>query len=80
MIPERFAPVLEELQPLTDRFRAAGKRLYLVGGTVRDLLINHVSADGEQDFDVTTDAVPAEIKACLQGWADAIWTLSLIHI
>jgi len=74
MIPERFAPVLEELQPLTDRFRAAGKRLFLVGGTVRDLLINRVSADGEQDFDVTTDAVPAEIKACLQGWADAIWT------
>jgi len=74
MIPERFAPVLEELQPLTDRFRAAGKRLFLVGGTVRDLLINRINAEGEQDFDVTTDAVPAEIKACLHGWADAIWT------
>lgn len=74
MIPERFAPVLEELLPLTDRFRAAGKRLFLVGGTVRDLLINKVSTDGEQDFDVTTDAVPVEIKACLHGWADAIWT------
>jgi poly(A) polymerase len=74
MIPERFAPVLEELQPLTDRFRAAGKRLFLVGGTVRDLLISRINAEGEQDFDVTTDAVPAEIKACLHGWADAIWT------
>ena len=74
MIPERFAPVLDELQPLTDRFSAAGKRLYLVGGTVRDLLINKVNADGEQDFDATTDARPAEIKACLLGWADAIWT------
>ena len=74
MIPERFAPVLDELQPLTDRFSAAGKRLYLVGGTVRDLLINMVNADGEQDFDATTDARPAEIKACLLGWADAIWT------
>ena len=74
MIPERFAPVLDELQPLTERFRAAGKRLFLVGGTVRDLLISRVNADGEQDFDATTDALPAEIKACLHGWADAIWT------
>jgi poly(A) polymerase len=48
--------------------------LFLVGGTVRDLLINRINAEGEQDFDVTTDAVPAEIKACLHGWADAIWT------
>jgi len=74
MIPERFAPVLTELEPLTNRFRAAGKRLFLVGGTVRDLLIDRVDNGAEQDFDATTDAVPAEIKACLQGWADAIWT------
>ena len=74
MIPERFAPVLAELQPLTDRFRTAGRRLYLVGGTVRDLLNNRVVAGEDQDFDATTDALPAEIKACLHGWADAIWT------
>ncbi|MCU1399218.1 MAG: putative tRNA nucleotidyltransferase [Acidimicrobiales bacterium] len=73
MVPERFAPALAELQPLTDRFRDSGKRLYLVGGTVRDLLINKAT-DAEQDFDITTDALPAEIKACLHGWADAIWT------
>lgn len=72
MIPDRFAPVLAELQPLTDRFCAAGKRIYLVGGTVRDLLVNRVGDD--RDYDITTDALPAEIKACLQGWADAIWT------
>jgi poly(A) polymerase len=72
MIPERFAPVIEELAPLTDRFRAAGKRLYLVGGTVRDLLINKTG--DERDFDATTDARPAEIKAALAGWADAVWT------
>ena len=73
MVPERFAPVLAELQPLTDRFRAAGKRLFLVGGTVRDLLISNRVAD-TSDFDATTDARPAEIKRCLEGWADAIWT------
>ncbi|HEY4332153.1 MAG TPA: CCA tRNA nucleotidyltransferase [Ilumatobacteraceae bacterium] len=72
MIPDRFAPVLDELDPLTQRFRAAGKRLYLVGGTVRDLIINR--PDDQRDYDATTNARPGEIKACLDGWADAIWT------
>ena len=72
MIPERFQPVLDELAPLTQRFRAAGHRLYLVGGTVRDLLLADDRTD--YDFDATTDARPAQIKACLAGWADAIWT------
>jgi len=72
VIPERFAPVLRELAPLTERFRANGHRLYLVGGTVRDLLV----AGGRTDFDLdlTTDARPDQIKACLAGWADAMWT------
>ncbi|BAN04585.1 putative tRNA nucleotidyltransferase [Ilumatobacter coccineus YM16-304] len=72
VIPERFEPVLRELAPLAERFRAAGHRLYLVGGTVRDLLL----ADGKTDFDLdlTTDARPPQIKACLEGWADAVWT------
>ena len=39
MVPDRFAPLLAELSPLADRFRGAGRRLYLVGGTVRDLLV-----------------------------------------
>ena len=72
MIPDRFRPVLDELSPLTERFSAAGHRLYLVGGTVRHLLI---ADDGEHhDFDATTTALPAQIKACLDGWADNIWT------
>ncbi|MEA3185106.1 MAG: poly(A) polymerase [Ilumatobacteraceae bacterium] len=72
MIPARFRPVLDELSPLTERFASAGHRLYLVGGTVRDLLIGDDRDDF--DFDATTSARPAEIKACLEGWADAIWT------
>ncbi|MCU1504962.1 MAG: tRNA adenylyltransferase [Ilumatobacteraceae bacterium] len=74
MIPDRFQPVLAEMAPLTERFLAAGHRLYLVGGTVRDLLLGDVDAAGEIDFDATTDARPEEIKACLAGWANAIWT------
>ena len=72
MIPERFAPVLAELEQVTARFRTAGKRLYLVGGTVRDLLSGIVL--DVNDFDFTTDARPPEIKRLLEGWADAIWT------
>ena len=72
MIPDRFRPVLDELSPLTERFSSAGHRLYLVGGTVRDLLIADDRED--YDFDATTTALPAQIKACLDGWADAIWT------
>ncbi len=87
MIPQRFRPVFDELAPLTERFRAAEKRLYLVGGTVRDLLADSTrpsdsmahplaesTADAQRDFDATTDALPQDIKACLSGWADAIWT------
>ena len=76
MVPERFAPILAELAPLTERFAAAGKRLYLVGGTVRDLLIGRGDATDVDafDFDATTDARPEETKKIVSGWADAVWT------
>jgi len=77
MIPPRFAPILAEMEPLASRFRAAGHRLYLVGGTVRDLLM----ATGEgpldpsaMDFDATTTARPDEIKKIVADIADALWT------
>jgi poly(A) polymerase len=72
MIPDRFTPVLAELGPLAERFERAGHRLYLVGGTVRDLLLDVGRSDF--DLDLTTDARPPDIKRCLQGWADSIWT------
>ena len=71
MVPERFAPVLAELQPLAERFAAAGHRLYVVGGTVRDLLLGREITG---DYDCTTDALPAVTKRILSGWADAVWT------
>ncbi len=72
MLPARFDPVLRELAPIAERFRARGHRLYLVGGSVRDLLIRDDLHDF--DLDLTTDARPDEIKKCLHGWADALWT------
>jgi len=72
VIPDRFAPVLEELSEVGGLFRDAGHRLYLVGGTVRDLLSGQSVSN--LDFDATTDARPERIKRILSGWADALWT------
>lgn len=72
MIPPRFEPVLAELRPLGAMFSSASFRLYLVGGMVRDLLLDR--ATDQLDFDLTTDATPPQIKSLLSGWADAVWT------
>jgi poly(A) polymerase len=53
-------------------FSSASFRLYLVGGMVRDLLLDR--ATDQLDFDLTTDATPPQIKELLSGWADAVWT------
>jgi poly(A) polymerase len=73
VIPERFTPVLEDVGPLADAFAAAGHRLYLVGGVVRDLLLGE---NRPIDYDFTTDAPPDEIEAVLAGFdgVDAVWT------
>jgi poly(A) polymerase len=75
MIPARFAPVLQEMEPLASRFRQAGHRLYLVGGTVRDLLLGDEARPLDQmDFDATTTASPQETKKLVADLADAVWT------
>ncbi|MEY4009323.1 MAG: hypothetical protein RJA51_1552 [Actinomycetota bacterium] len=75
MIPARFAPVLQEMEPLASLFRQAGHRLYLVGGTVRDLLLGDEAKPLDQmDFDATTTATPDETKKLVAGIADAVWT------
>jgi poly(A) polymerase len=61
-----ITPVVAELAA---RFAAGGKRLYLVGGSVRDAVLGRPT----NDFDFTTDARPAEIQGILSGWSDAQW-------
>jgi poly(A) polymerase len=56
-------------QELADLFGAAGHRLYLVGGTVRDALLGRP----ETDLDFTTDARPDAVLALVDGWASAVW-------
>jgi poly(A) polymerase len=52
---------------LGERFRVAGFELYLVGGVVRDAILDRA---GVGDFDFATDAPPHETTKILRGWAD----------
>ncbi|HVM65719.1 MAG TPA: CCA tRNA nucleotidyltransferase [Acidimicrobiales bacterium] len=71
MIPERLQPLVAETAELAARFTSAGHRIYLVGGVVRDLIVNRLG-DGA-DLDFSTDARPEETEAIVSGWADAVW-------
>ncbi len=73
MVPERARPALDAVEPLARRFSAAGHRLYLVGGIVRDLLANR-PVEEHNDLDLTTDATPDRIKALVEPEASALWT------
>jgi poly(A) polymerase len=53
-------------QELGERFADAGHQLFLVGGTVRDLLLGR----GGGDLDFATSARPPETTRLLRGWAD----------
>ncbi len=64
--------MIDEARPLAERFEAAGQRIYLVGGIVRDLMVGRQVATPDLDF--TTDARPEQTKAIIAGWADAVWT------
>jgi poly(A) polymerase len=72
-VPERFRPLLEATAELAERFTAAGRSLYLVGGSVRDALYPTTKASTD-DFDLTTEARPDQIELLVRGWADDVWT------
>jgi poly(A) polymerase len=61
-----------EVDPLAEavgeRFDAAGHQLYLVGGSVRDLVLGREQPHADLDF--CTDAAPHETTRILRGWAD----------
>ena len=60
-------PVLRELGQL---FAGAGHELYLVGGSVRDALLDRLRVT---DLDFTTDARPEQVQQVVRRWADGVW-------
>lgn len=70
---DRVAGIVD---PVAREFVAAGYRIYLVGGVVRDLVLaaDDLPAPGPNDIDLTTDASPAEIKRLVSPLAHALWS------
>ena len=56
---------------LASRFKSAGFKLALVGGSVRDILLGRLG----NDLDFTTDALPEEIKKTIKGEVEDIWEI-----
>jgi poly(A) polymerase len=59
------APFAKVVRDLGRRFAERGHELYLVGGTVRDALLDRT--DPEADIDLTTDATPDQILAVVHA-------------
>ena len=53
----------QSVKELHKLFQSAGKKLYLVGGSVRDFL----TGDKPKDFDLATDALPDEVLEIVDG-------------
>ena len=58
---------------LAAQFKAAGFRLALVGGPVRDSLLGRLG----NDLDFTTDARPDDTKKIMKKWAEDIWDVGI---
>lgn len=64
-------PMPQDIIILNEIFKKYHKKLYAVGGVVRDYLISHFhlqgKGDGPKDVDLTTDATPEDITKILQS-------------
>jgi poly(A) polymerase len=71
-IPERLRVLLaadSPLQRVAQQLNGAGYECYLVGGSVRDALLDRAAVD----LDLATDARPDAVEALVRGWADQVW-------
>ncbi|GMQ85465.1 MAG: CCA tRNA nucleotidyltransferase [Acidimicrobiia bacterium] len=72
MIPPRLEVTLAPASPsrqLSALFATSGHQLYLVGGSVRDALLDRPSAD----LDYATDATPEVIEEIVGPWAAGLY-------
>lgn len=60
-INDMWDVIPQSVKDLHDLFSEQGKKLYLVGGSVRDFL----TGDKPKDFDLATDALPDEVLQIL---------------
>lgn len=63
-------PIVTDLSVL---FSNSGYKLYIVGGSVRDALLDKV----HDDFDFATDAPPEKVVELVKKYADQLWTVGI---
>lgn len=68
--------IIEHLQvirigDLIKRFKEHNYELFLVGGFIRDIILN--CNKDIVDFDFTTNAEPQNIRYLIENWADNVW-------
>ena len=69
---EALSAALAAASGVARLFAAAGHRLYLVGGVVREAVAGRFLADA--DLDCTTDARPPAVRRIVGGVAASLWT------
>jgi tRNA nucleotidyltransferase/poly(A) polymerase len=63
---KKHIPLPDDLLRLSDIFKAAGKKFYLVGGAVRDSLLGKEP----KDLDIATDASPEDVRETLAAYPE----------
>ena len=61
---EKMNSLLPEINFAIDKLHKNGYKAYLIGGSIRD----YIMGKNPDDFDITTDALPEETKACFSEY------------
>ena len=64
---------MPDVMELGTLFESAGHEIAIVGGPVRDVLLNR----SINDLDFTTSATPDQIIATVEPWADTVWDVGI---